>query len=192
LALIAFLQIVGTLGLQEAVSRFIPIYRDNREYEKLFGTILLSAGAVVFTGVLIIGTVQGPLCHFMTHDRLTLRLLSILILLAPIEAADMLLDALFASFAGTRQVFFRKYVLGPGLRLAVVVFLIWRKGTVSFFAWGHLFASVLGILTYSWMLFRLLDDQGLLKQLRFEQSRFRRVKFWPLLYPDSVQRWQPP
>jgi len=38
LAVVAFLQPFATLGLQEAVSRFVPTYYESREYEKLFGT----------------------------------------------------------------------------------------------------------------------------------------------------------
>jgi len=168
LATIAFLQLFGSLGLQEAVSRFVPIYRENRDYEKLFGTILFAAGAVVFTGILIIALARGPFSHFIARENLTLHLLSILIFLVPVEAADMLLDALFASFASTRDIFFRKYVLGPGLKLAVAVLLIWRGSTVTFFATGYLCASAVGVLTYSWMLLRLLRDQGLWKKVTFK------------------------
>ena len=167
LATVAFLQLFGTLGLQEAVSRFVPIYREKREYEKLFGTIFLAAGAVVFTGTLIIALAQGPLSHVIAHENLTLHLLSVLIFLVPVEAADMLLDALFASFAGTRDIFFRKYVLGPGLKLGVAVLLIWRGSTVTFFAIGYLCVSALGVLTYGWLLVRLLRDQGMWQHLTF-------------------------
>ncbi len=165
LATVAFLQLFGTLGLQEAVSRFVPIYRDTHQHEKLFGTILLAAGAVVFTGTLIIAIAQGPVSHLIAHDNLTLHLLSVLIFLVPVEAADMLLDALFASFASTRDIFFRKYLLGPGLKLGVAALLIWKTSTVVLFAYGYLAASAIGVLTYSWMLCRLLRAKGLSQQL---------------------------
>ncbi len=172
LATIAFLQLFGTLGLQEAVSRFVPIYREHRDYERLFGTILLAVGAVVFTGILIIALAGGPLSHFIARENLTLRLLSILIFLVPVEAADMLLDALFASFASTRDIFFRKYVLGPGLKLGVAILLIWRGSTVTFLAAGYLCASALGVLTYSWMLLRLLRSHGLWQQVTLRTIKF--------------------
>ena len=172
LATVAFLQLFGTLGLQEAVSRFVPVYRENRDSERLLGTILLAAGAVIITGALIVTLARGPLSHLIAHESLTLRLLSILIFLVPVEAADMLLDALFASFTSTRNIFFRKYVLGPGLKLGVAVLLIWRGSTVTFLATGYLCASALGVLTYSWMLVRLLRDQALWQQFTFETIKF--------------------
>ena len=166
LAIVAFLQLFGTLGLQEAISRFVPIYRENREYQKLLGTIVLAAGVVLLTGTLIIVAVQGSLSHFVIHEKLTLRLLTILILLVPLEAADMLLDALFASFASTRDIFFRKYTLGPLLKLLVVFLLIWRKSTVVFLAYGYLSASAIGVFIYSRMLLRLLYDHQLFKPVK--------------------------
>jgi O-antigen/teichoic acid export membrane protein len=52
------------LGLQDAIPRFVPIYRENREYGKMFGTILLAAGAVLATGIFIVGVIwQAPLLH---------------------------------------------------------------------------------------------------------------------------------
>jgi len=132
LGIVGLFQIVAVLGLNEAVARFVPIYHQNREYEKLVGTILLATGAVILSGVIIILAVYGPLSHFLTQEKLALRLLTILIFLVPIEAADTLLDALFASFAGTRDIFFRKYMLGPGLKFGVVLFLIWKNSTITF------------------------------------------------------------
>lgn len=164
LATVAFLQLFGTLGLQEAVSRFIPIYRENHDYEKLFGTIVFAAGVVACTGIPMIAIVQGR-SYFIAHANLTMQLLSMLIFLVPVQAADMLLDALFASFASTRDIFFRKYVLGPGLKLGVALLLIWRRSNVIFFAAGYLATSALAVALYGWMLVRLLRDQGLPQHL---------------------------
>jgi len=166
LGIASLFQIVAVLGLNEAIARFVPIYHQNREYEKLLGTILLATGVVTFSAVLIILAVHGPLSSYLTHEKLAIRLLSIVIFLVPVDAADALLDALFASFAGTRDIFFRKYVLGPGLKFGVVLFLIWRHSTITFLAYGYLLASAAGVLAYIWMLLRLLDDQGLLGRLK--------------------------
>jgi O-antigen/teichoic acid export membrane protein len=166
LGIVGLFQIVAALGLNEAISRFVPIYHQNREYEKMLGTILLATGAVILMGMFIILAVHGPLSHFLTHEKLAVTLLSILIFLVPIEAADALLDALFASFASTQDIFFRKYVLGPSLKLGVVLFLIWKNSTITFLAYGYLLASALGVLIYICMLLRLLEDKGLLRQLK--------------------------
>jgi len=169
LAVVAFFQPFATLGLHEAVSRFVPIYQENREFPKMLGTILLSICTVFLAGLVIIAAVwSGPalLTHFMTHEKLPRYLLSILIMVVPLDAADELFNSLFASFAGTRAIFFRKYILGPSLKLGAVLLLVGLKSTVVFVAYGYLFASAAGIAIYSWMLVRLLQEQQLLQQLR--------------------------
>src|SRR6266446_5810537 len=169
LSVVAFLQLFATLGLQDAISRYVPIYYKNGEHEKLFGTIFLTAGVIFGTGVLIVVSVvgfPGLLSHWLTHEELTLRLLPILIFLVPVEAADAMLDGLFASFAGTRAIFFRKYILGPGLKLGVVVLLMFKNATVVFLAYGYVAASVFGVLMYSWMYLRLLREQQLLQHIK--------------------------
>jgi O-antigen/teichoic acid export membrane protein len=169
LAVVAFFQPFATLGLHEAVPRFVPIYQENREFPKVLGTILLSIGTVFLAGLLIIAAIwSGPafLTHFMTHEKVPRHLLSILIMVVPLDAADELFNSLFASFAGIRAIFFRKYILGPGLKLGAVLLLIGLKSTVVFLAYGYLFATAVGIAIYSWMLVRLLQEQQLLPQLR--------------------------
>jgi O-antigen/teichoic acid export membrane protein len=168
LSVIAFLQLFATLGLQDAISRYVPIYHENGEYEKLFGAIFLTAGVILGTGMLLVASVVGSLGFFsalLTHEQLALRLLPILIFLVPVEAADAILDGLFASFASAGAIFFRKYILGPGLKLCFVALLIWRNATVVFLAYGYVFASILGVLMYSWMYLQLLHDQQLLRHL---------------------------
>lgn len=164
LAVASFLRLFSTLGLHEAISRFVPIYREHREYEKLFGTILLSTGTVFLAAaLLIIGTLQGS--RFLTHDQLALQLLAILIFLVPVEAVDCLLDALFASFECTRGIFYRKYILGPGFTFVAVLALLLAHSSVYALAFGYLTASSLAELVYVWMFFRLMRTEDLLKHL---------------------------
>lgn len=172
LAVVAFLQYVAALGLQEAISRFVPIYHENREYEKLFGTIVLVAGAVTTTGLLIIAAVRMWVSHFLVHDALAIHLLAILIVLVPVDAADALLDGLLASFTcGARDIFIRKYLIGPGLKLGAVLLLILRHSSVKFLAYGYLVASILGVLLYILMLKRVLDRQRLLPHLTLKKIK---------------------
>lgn len=174
LSVVAFLELFATLGLQDAISRYVPIYYERGEYEKLFGTILLAAGAIVGTGILVVVSViafPGVLSHLLTHGQLALRLLPILIFLVPVEAADAMLDGLFASFASTGAIFFRKYILGPALKLLVVVVLIWRNATVVFLAYGYVAASVVGVSMYCWLYLRLLRDYQLLGHIKPRQIK---------------------
>jgi O-antigen/teichoic acid export membrane protein len=172
LAVVGFFRLFASLGLQDAIPRFVPIYQENREYGKMFGTIFLAMGAVLATGIVIVAVVwQAPmvLMPFMNHESLpSLGVLSILIALVPVETADALLDGLFASFAGTRDIFFRRYLLGPGLKFVVVVLLLWMKSTIMFLAYGYLVAGATGVLVYGSLLIKLLREQGLLQRFRLK------------------------
>src|SRR5256885_10082196 len=94
LAVVSFFRIFASLGLQDAIPRFVPIYRENREYGKMFGTILLAVGAVLATGVFIVVVVWiAPLFLTPSPARETLphlTVFSILIVMVPVEAADLL------------------------------------------------------------------------------------------------------
>lgn len=169
LAIVEFLKFVAALGLQEAISRFVPIYHENKEYEKLLGTIVLVTGSVATMGLFIIVAVRVWISHSSVHDALALQVLSILILLVPVDAADALLDGFLASFtSGARDIFVRKYLLGPGLKLGAVL-LILRHGSVIFLAYGYVIASFLGVSIYCWMLKRLLENQQILVRLKLKK-----------------------
>lgn len=168
LSVVAFLQLVATMGMQDAISRYVPIYYENGEHGKLLGSILLATSMIFGAAMLIVVIIAGPsglVSHLLTHEELALRLLPVLIVLVPVEAADALLDGLFASFAITRAIFFRKYLLGPGLKLTVVVVLMWRNAGVVNLAYGYVAASVFCVLLYSWMYLRLLRERQLLHRV---------------------------
>jgi O-antigen/teichoic acid export membrane protein len=173
LALVGFFRLFASLGLQDAIPRFVPIYRENREYGKMFGTILLAVGAVLVTGIFIVGVIwRAPsfLIPIITHEgRPSMALLSILIVSVPIEAADALLDGLFASFAGTRDIFFRRYLLAPGLKFGVVLLLLLMKSSIVFLAYGYVAAGGVGVLIYGVLLIKLLREQGLSQLFQFKE-----------------------
>lgn len=166
LAVVAFMRLFATLGLHEAVPRFVPMYRETREYGKVVGTIVLAIGTVVLVAIVLAVGVDQVFSHFFVKDKLTATIIAILLVLIPIEAADALLDGLFASLTGMRDIFFRKYVLGPGLKLGAVLILIWTHSSVLFLAYGLVVSGGLGVLIYSLLLLRLLREQDLLPHFR--------------------------
>jgi O-antigen/teichoic acid export membrane protein len=172
LAVVSLFRLLASLGLQDAIPRFVPIYQENQEYGKMFGTIFFAVGTVLGVGIFIVAVVwQAPmvLMPFMNHESLpSSGILSILIALVPVETADAMLDGLFATFAGTRDIFLRRYLLGPGLKFAVVVLLLWMKSTVIFLAYGYLVAGATGVLVYGSLLIRLLRSQGLFQRFRLK------------------------
>ncbi|MHC4081001.1 MAG: oligosaccharide flippase family protein [Planctomycetota bacterium] len=160
---------VVVLGLNRGVNRFVPIDQENRDYASMFGTMLLALAAVAGLGlavvILVIGA-GGFLTQSVSSDPLPIGLLLILIGLAPLQALDSLFEGLVATFATPRALCVRRYVIGPGLKLAAVLLVIVVQGSVQLLAWCYLLAGGLGVAIYLLVLHRALADSGLLAELR--------------------------
>lgn len=169
LSLVAVGESIVTLGLDRAVTRFVPIYEERGQYDRLFGTLVLAVGTVIGLGVLFVILVvglQGWLAASLIDDPQLVTVLAILAALAPIQAYDGLLIGMFAVFGNAWAVFVRKHVLGPLLKLMAVGLLIVAGGGVEFLAAGYVAAALIGIALYTFMLWRLLSQRGLLDRLR--------------------------
>ena len=172
LSVVAFFQGIATIGLDRAITRFVPIYHEKEEYSKMFGTIVLVFGSTLLTGVIIISSFYlfpEQILSIMTREAGPIALLFVMIFLIPVQAVDGLLIGLFASLASPRAIFFRKYVLGPGLKLAVVIMLLGLQTKVLFLAYGYLAASLLGVSIYSVLFLRLLQKQGLFRHWQWSR-----------------------
>jgi O-antigen/teichoic acid export membrane protein len=156
-------------GLDRAVTRFSAIYHEREDYRKMAGTIVMAFGTVVLLGVAVVVVFYG--LHnflnlkFIKDDQAT-ALLLILIFFAPVEALDELMEGMFAVFSKPGAIFFRKYILGPGLNICIVVLLMVGKSGVLFLAGGYLFAGILAIPIYGAMLFQMLRKMDLLRYFR--------------------------
>lgn len=173
LSIVALGESIATFGLDRAITRFLPIYHERQEYNKLFGTIIMVISTIVSIGiamVLLLYSLQGLVAHSWIKDQQALALTLILIFLAPIQSLDDLVVGMFAVFASPRSIFFRKYVLSPGLKLSVVLLLILGHSDVFFLAGGYLAAGAIGVGLYGVILFNVLRKQGL-----FEHFNLRTI-----------------
>jgi len=194
LVVVAFFEAFATLGLKRSITRFIPIYHEKEEYDKLFGTIFLVLIVIIGTGIIFTALVYlSPelISKLVSGDNgYPVQLLLIMIFLVPIQAIDITLVSLFASFSSTKNIFFRKFILGPGLKLVVVLSLLLVQSSVFFLAYGYLIASALGILIYFWVLFRLLSEKGISKQFHLKKIHIPAKEIFsftiPLLSSDLV------
>jgi O-antigen/teichoic acid export membrane protein len=97
----------------------------------------------------------------VVHVPLALTLVVVVFALVPVRAFDLLFLGLFTIFSNPRSIFFRKYLVGPGLQLAVVILLVVGKSDVFFLAGGYVIAGVLGIIFYLVLLLQTFRQQGL-------------------------------
>jgi O-antigen/teichoic acid export membrane protein len=192
LVAVTLVQNIITLGLDRAIVRFLPIFHEERDYRRLFGTIALAVAVILSLGLvaaLVLYGFQGFVGTWV-RDESSLALLLILIFLAPAQALDDLLIGMFAIFAKPHSIFFRRYLLAPGLKLAVVLGLILTGSSVYFLAAGYLASTLLGLGIYGYQLVRVFRNEGLLQNLSIRNliMPWRQVLGFsiPLLTSDLV------
>ena len=169
LALVTVGESIVGLGLDRAVTRFVPIFEERQQYDRVFGTLVLAGGTVVGLGLafmLLLVGLQGWLAGSIIGDPQLVTVLVILAVLAPIQAYDGVIIGMFAVFGNAWAIFVRKHVLGPMLKLAAVGLLIVVGSGVQFLAAGYVAAGFIGIVLYTFMLWRLLSQRGYLARLR--------------------------
>ena len=168
-------QAIATLGLDRAITRFVPIYEERGERGKALGTLVFVSAAVLSLGVamLIVAIgLRGAILGSLVDSGLAVSLLVILIVLAPIQALDSILMGMFAVYSRPRAIFFRKYLLEPGLRLIVVLLLIGTGAGVRGLALGYVAAGAVGVIVYTGILVRLLRETALLSRVAIRSIRF--------------------
>jgi O-antigen/teichoic acid export membrane protein len=174
LSIVALGQMVITLGLDRGASRFLSIYDEDGDHDRLLGTIVGISGLILALGTLLIIGIylfEDLALGSLTNTPNAAPLLLILILLAPIQAYDQLLTGLLTVFASPRSIFLRKYILAPGLRLLVVILLIVGDAGVLFLAIGYVAAGALGVALYVVILWQVLGRRGTLAKLRKAKMR---------------------
>jgi O-antigen/teichoic acid export membrane protein len=168
LSIVTIGQTFALLGLDKTLARFLPIYEEGGEWDKLWGALLMVAGVVLLLGFAVVAFVFGLRGMFDRSvigggDGMTVML--ILVLLAPVQALDEVLMGAFAVFSKPRAIFFRKHVLGPALRLAAVVSVLLAQGHLPALSIGYVAASAIGVTVYTGMLVRTLRADGVLAHL---------------------------
>ncbi len=164
LSVVTVLKTVAGLGIDRAITRFVAVYHERGDRARLLGVMLLTIGAVLGAGGLLIGLLYAlpdQVMRLMQNQPEPLRLLFILIFLVPLEAMDSLLLAVFASFGNARAIFFRRHIVGPGLRLVAVLAAVLSHASVVVLAYGYVIAAAIGILVYGRLLWRLCREAGL-------------------------------
>ena len=192
MSIVAIGSTICLLGLERTVGRFAPIYQERGDLGRMWGTILVIVGTVVTVGLAVVLAVyafQG-LIGGVVNNELALAILLLMIVLSPLQALDSLLIALFATFGSARSIFFRRYVVAPLLQLSVVIALIATESGVRLLALGYVVAAAIGIAIYSVVLVRMLQRQGLVRELRRDTLRLPAREIFgfsiPLLASDVV------
>ncbi len=169
LSLVTMLSTLITLGIQRAIPRFAAMYDEQREYGKLAGTFVLQLGTIGVLGLSAILLTLGLrqwLTDSVIGDTEVVGVLTILVLLAPLQALDSTALSIFAVYSRPRAIFFRRYVVTPALRFAVVAVLIAGGLDERALALGWVLIGAAGLGIYAVMLRDLFATQHLGPKLR--------------------------
>ena len=166
---------IAVFGFDKTVTRFIPMYQEKGEFHKVFGSIIMMVGTVLslsFFLILLVFGLKGWITGTLVNDHLAVQLLVLMIILVPIQALDSLLIGMLAIFSKPSSIFFRRYVLGPSLRISVVLLLVIFHSNVYFLSIGYILAGALGIAIYYGILIRDLRRQPLWKHFNIHKLEF--------------------
>jgi O-antigen/teichoic acid export membrane protein len=175
LSLISLGSSLAVFGFEKTVTRFIPMYQERGEYHKVFGSIVMMVSTVFSLGfflVLLVFGLRGWIAESFVSDPLALQLLLLLIFLTPIQALDSLLVGMLAIFSKPTAIFFRRYVLGPSLRLLVVLLVIVFQKDIYFLSMGFIAAGAVGIIIYYGILMHDLRKQEAWKHFNIQNMKF--------------------
>jgi len=175
LAAVTFLRGMSALGMNRALSRYLPLHLEHGESQKFYGVLMFVFGALMLAGTLVVAA------FFALPEKVAalagvsaeqpLALLFIVIFLVPVELIDNGLTGVSAAFGDSRTIFVRRFLLHPGLRIAVAGALVLMQADITLLAYGYLLSGVVGIAYYAWAVVsqlraRGLLDTGLLRGLR--------------------------
>ncbi len=169
LALAAGCRVLLSLGQGKLLSRFMAKYEERRDYDRMFGSMALAVGTILATSTVLIAGVylfSDALVGSAIKDAGAMTIVLILVFLSPLEALDQVFISMFAVFSAPGAIFFRKYLLTPALRLAVVLALALTGSSVTFLAIGYVAAGVVGLGVSVVVFLQVLRERDLLRHLR--------------------------
>jgi O-antigen/teichoic acid export membrane protein len=194
LAFLAIATNLNLLGLGRAIAQVVPFNEERGESRRAVGAVLFCGAVVGLLGIGIAAAVVGfgeQLGAALDISPEAVRVLTVLVLLTPIQSVDNLAQGLAAALVGARALFFRRQLLGPLLKLAAVLSVMASSGSVRLLAWGYVLAGAIGLFAYVPILGRAFRKRGWLEPnlwLRPElRGRFLLRLGMPLLWLNVVQ-----
>jgi O-antigen/teichoic acid export membrane protein len=193
LAAVAFLRGFAALGLNRAITRFLPQHLEERQLNQFYGVLILVLGSVVVAGALVvtafytfpeqIATLAGA------GAGASLAILLVLIFRVPLEVLDNVLLGVSAAFGDSRTIFVRRFLLHPLVRLGLAIALVAMSADVLLLAWGYLLAAITGVSYYAWSVWQQMRERGLLKRRFLRGLRLPVQRVFSYTAPVMASDW---
>jgi O-antigen/teichoic acid export membrane protein len=157
---------LAVMGLGKALERFVPIYHEQGHYRKMAETTVVILVAVFGGGVLLaVGIAAWQIWNPLgaPYDAVAAGLVVIIGILIPFEAANHILEKMFAVYAKPKALFMRRYVVGPALKISAVVCVLVLHGGVRTLAGAYVVAAIVETIYSIIVLHGVLRRDGLVK-----------------------------
>lgn len=164
LAAVVVLQALLSLGVDRADIRFLARYELEGDIARLTGTFLIEA-VVLFCSVAVAVAVAAAATTGLLASLVPTALstaLAVAVFLVPLQLLDVFVVNALAVFARPRDVFVRRYVLEPGLRLGAAIVAAATGGGAVTVVVGFILGGAVATTVYVWMLLSLLRRRELL------------------------------
>jgi len=157
-------ELVVKFGLGRGANRFIPDYAERGENGKIIGTLALTCSVILSLGVICFAALWwvSSLGWAGFPSGEGGRVVLILAALAPVQALDTICIQTLACYSKPRAIFYRKHVLGPGLRAAAVGGVFLAGGSSEALAAAYLAGGILGVLVCIRLTLNELHGHGVL------------------------------
>ena len=147
------------LGLDTTVSRFVAIYHERGDQARVSGAIALSLGGIGLASLLLVGGAfagRAALPGILGAEPAAVSLLLVMIAMAPLQALDSILHALYGVFGRAGSIAVRRYLVGPGLKLACVLAVMASGGSSFALALAYAVSLATGVGIYGLLLVQIL------------------------------------
>ncbi|GAB5443923.1 MAG: hypothetical protein Fues2KO_42720 [Fuerstiella sp.] len=172
LAVVSMGASVAVFGLGRTLNRFAPMFQEQRQFGRMAGTVLLTLICVSGIGVGLVLLVWGTQAFISDHlvsDPRSMMLMVVLIPLVPLRALDSIFDEMFATFARPKDLFVRRHLIGPLLKMMAVVPLLFVHSNARWLAVSFVVCGCVGTFYSAVVLWQVLRKANLLQHFQRKQ-----------------------
>lgn len=165
LSIVEMLALATAFSLDKSLSRFGAIYHERQDRPRLAGSLIVCGGIPLGLGLttaLAIWLAPTAAFEVLRINDAASRLLVLAVVLVPASAFASVTMSLLNVIQGARAVFYRKHLLGPALKLALVIGVVIADGGTMGIVLSLVGAGICGLVTDFWLVIRLLRREGLL------------------------------
>lgn len=193
ISLIELASLTAAFGMDKTFSQFGAIYHEQGNLRRLNGALIFSTSVILGLGFLLAGGYwisHDHLSQWMSLDGNVQSLLFLMVLLIPAGAFGSLACSFFAVLGETGTVFYRRHLIGPGVKCLALITAILLNGGLQAVALSFICAGVVQFLLDLFLMVKFCRKYRLIENLKQERPDIPAREFLgfslPLLISDGT------